>query len=60
LQWLRANGVPWDDLACRHAARGGHLETLKWLRANHAPWDDENIFRAARHDHIREWLALNK
>jgi hypothetical protein len=37
LQWLRANGAPWDSRTCAYAARGGHLDMLKWLRANGCP-----------------------
>ena len=33
LKWLRANGCPWDEMACVGTAKGGHLEVLKWLRA---------------------------
>ena len=29
LQWLRANGCPWDGYTCRGAAQGGHLEVLQ-------------------------------
>ena len=39
LQWARANGCPWDEKTCMHAAEGGHLEVLQWARANGCPWD---------------------
>ena len=29
LKWLRAEGCPWDAVACANAACGGHLEALK-------------------------------
>ncbi|CAN0535862.1 unnamed protein product, partial [Scytosiphon promiscuus] len=32
LQWLRANGCPWDKSACSWAAHNGHLRILQWLR----------------------------
>jgi hypothetical protein len=28
LQWLRANGLPWDENACAEVARGRHLAVL--------------------------------
>ena len=37
LKWLRAEGCPWDEAACRFAAFGGHLEVLKWLQAEGCP-----------------------
>ena len=37
VQWLRANGAPWDEWAIARAAEGGHLEVVQWLRANGAP-----------------------
>ncbi len=37
LQWARANGCPWDDDTCMHAAEGGHLALLAWLRAQGCP-----------------------
>jgi hypothetical protein len=39
LQWARANGCPWDEWTCAHAAIGGHLEMLQWARATGCPWD---------------------
>jgi hypothetical protein len=38
LQWVRANGCPWDGWTCSWAAKGGHLEVLQWVRANGCPW----------------------
>ena len=37
LQALRSENFPWDELTCWHAAKGGHLETLKWARENDCP-----------------------
>ena len=37
LKWLRAEGCPWDILACAWAAGAVHLEVLKWLRAGGCP-----------------------
>jgi hypothetical protein len=38
LQWLRANGCPWDEHTCMCAAAYDRLEVLKWARANGCPW----------------------
>jgi hypothetical protein len=38
LQWLRANGCPWDEGTCSGAVYHGHLEVLKWARANCCRW----------------------
>jgi hypothetical protein len=37
LQWLRANGCPWDARTCTRAEAGGHTELLRWSRANGCP-----------------------
>ena len=48
LQWVRAEGCPWDAETCQVAARkDGHLETLRWARENGCEWDAE----------IRDWAA---
>ena len=47
LQWLRAEGCPWDFHTCKLAARDGHLETLRWARENGCPWDAATRDRAA-------------
>lgn len=39
LEWLRANGAPFEEEACALAAANAPLALLKWLRANGAPWD---------------------
>ena len=39
LQWLRANGAPWDAQTCAHVAGGGHLHVLQRLREEGCPWD---------------------
>lgn len=39
LQWLRANGCPWDARVCTTAYMTNHLATLKWAVANGCPWD---------------------
>ena len=37
LQWLRANGCPWNANTCAWAARNGHLELMNWARVNGCP-----------------------
>ena len=57
LQWLRAEGYPWDESVCWRAAEGGQLDTLKWLHAQSAPWDSSTIEGATKHGRldIIEW-----
>ena len=50
LQWLRANGCPWDVNTCRRAFAGGHYDMLEWAKANGCPshfhlgyYDDEDF-----------------
>jgi len=66
LQWLRANGAPWDgfrwnEKTCAVAAEGGHLEVLQWARANGAPWDYMTCAHAARGGHLEvlQWARAN-
>ena len=40
LQWLRAEGCPWNYVTCHHAAESGNLELVQWLRGEGCPWDD--------------------
>ena len=37
LQWLRANGCPWDKDTLTIARTRGHLEVEKWAMANGCP-----------------------
>ena len=66
LQWLRANGAPWDgfrwnERTCAEAAKGGHLEVLQWARDNGAPWDKETCMEAVRGGHLEvlKWARAN-
>jgi hypothetical protein len=65
LQWLRANGCPWDQNIYSNAVEGGHLEVLKWLRANGYPlsriYSDhyESVAAANQHFDVRAWLREN-
>jgi hypothetical protein len=37
LQFLRANGCPWDEQACLEAAKNGHLKVLQFLARERLP-----------------------
>ena len=48
LQWLRAEGCPWDECkTCQAAVEQGQVETLRWARENGCPWTAG----------IRDWAA---
>ena len=47
VQWLRANGCPWDYVTCHYAIDKGHVEVLRWARENGAPWLDLTRDKAA-------------
>ena len=55
LQWLRANGCPWDAHACYYAAQGGHLAVLQWAVANGCPWDRAACLRDGAAE-VLEWI----
>ena len=61
LQWLRANGCPWDGWTCKYAAEGGHLEVLQWARANGCPWNRNTCSSAARVGKLEvlQWARAN-
>ncbi len=61
LQWVRANGCPWDENTCGFAARSGYLNILKWLRANGYPWDEATCAIAAMGGHldVLKWARKN-
>ena len=40
MQWLRAEGCPWDHDTCCNAVNKGHVEVLRWARENGCPWQD--------------------
>ena len=60
LQWLRAQGCPWDEWACWYAAIGGHLVVLTWLREQGCRWDESACVRAAGGGHlpVLQWLLI--
>ena len=39
VQWLRAEGCPWDYFICFVAVQQGHVEVLRWARENGCEWD---------------------
>jgi hypothetical protein len=60
LQWLHAEGCPWDGGTCARAAAGGHLELLRWARAHGCPWDELSCLGLAiiaGHKTASEWAA---
>ena len=61
LQWLRANGCPWDKNVCNSAASDGNLEMLQWARANGCPWDNETSTSAKEGGHldVLKWARAN-
>jgi hypothetical protein len=62
LQWLHANGCPWDGRTCEYAAEGGHLAVLQWLRANGCPWSSRAVcFVAAVNgqEAVLDWARAN-
>ena len=48
VKWLRANGCPWDEDACRRAARG-HWDILQYLVDNKCPGWKEAAIQYAEH-----------
>ena len=61
LQWLHANGCPWNADTCAWAAKGGHLEVLQWARENGCPWDNLTCYWAIQYGHIEllNWAVAN-
>ena len=47
VQWLRAEGCPWDHLVCDFAVDTGHVEVLRWAHQNGCPWTAFTRDRAA-------------
>jgi len=60
LQWLRAQGCPWNKYTSWSAAMNGHLGVLQWARAQDppCPWDKGTCADAANHGHwaLLKWL----
>ena len=52
MEWLHANGCPWDCAAAAAAAQRGRLVELQWLREHGAPWDAQVLAVAAGRGHL--------
>tara|TARA_B110000459_G_scaffold40324_1_gene43613 strand:- start:565 stop:1248 length:684 start_codon:yes stop_codon:yes gene_type:complete len=53
LQWLHANGCPWNKWTCAAAVAYGHVKVLQWASGNECPCDEaETVFRAAFNGHL--------
>ena len=52
LRWARENRCPWDELTCRYAAQGGHLEVLRWAREHDCPWSAQTCDFAAQNGQL--------
>ena len=48
LQWLRAEGCPWDFNTCYYAVEDGHVEVLRWARENGCEWTAKTRDRAEK------------
>ena len=48
VQWLRAEGCPWEWGTCYGAVDQGHVEVLRWARENGCPWTIYTEDMAAR------------
>ena len=61
LTCLRANGCPWSEGTCAHAAYEGRLEVLQWARQNGCPWDEGTCSAAAERGHLEvlQWARQN-
>jgi hypothetical protein len=47
LQWLRANGEPWDMDVTTRAANEGHVTLLRWAIENGCVYDERSFAVAA-------------
>jgi len=59
IQWVRANGCPWNGIVYVNA--GDRLDTAEWARRNGRPWDASVCARVAASGDMRllEWLWKN-
>ena len=56
LQWVVANGCPWDSFPFIEVINHGHLNILRWAVANGFPWDV--IFSAIKRGMILHELTI--
>ncbi|WBR14844.1 Ankyrin repeat protein [Pandoravirus kuranda] len=61
LEWLRANGWPWDGTTCSFAARRGRIDVIRWARSRGCPWDSDTCAAAAGAGHLAtlKWARAN-
>lgn len=62
LQWLKAQGVPWDAHTTIRAAQGGHLAVLQWTQQQQqppCPLDMRALEMARQKGHVavEAWVA---
>jgi hypothetical protein len=58
LQWLRANGCPWNGTTCEGAALLGHREVVQWALDNGCEWDHKVWDRVMTEGGEREWRRV--
>ncbi len=62
VQWLRAQGCPWDGSVQEAAAAGGHTEVVAWLAGARCPWAGGSplsaALRSGKYDTVRQLLDL--
>jgi hypothetical protein len=49
LQWLRANGCPWDKSVWMEAVRSGRTDMLRWAIANGCPISEVELETLRQH-----------
>ena len=49
VKWLRADGCPWDEMACSSAVKNKHWDTLQYLVDNKCPGWEEAAIEHAEH-----------
>ena len=47
LQWVRAEGCPWNAPTCAMASLYGHMDILMWAKSQECPWDERTCILAA-------------
>eukprot|EP00953_Heterococcus_sp_UTEX-ZZ885_P002547 1886-Heterococcus_DN1.PRE.2 len=47
MQFLHAQGCPWDESVCTAAAERGCFEMLRWAREHGCEWEHQHILQAA-------------
>ena len=62
LQWMRAQGCPWDESTTYAAAQKGNIEILRWARSQGCPLNKENCRRSYLYmkREIKRWIEENE